>query len=615
MEMEDIWILGKGNTAADELSFSCGASTRTCRSDRVSLKMRMRDAFSQYYAGELEGSYDSPDRMVINAYFEVGQSGGGFRWWWRKLFGGDEKLDDDHIRKMAGEFSRRLRGYCKSKAIPVIYCEAGARKHELAETLLPEDPKFRGIFAVLVARAPAPVWEVLHTEEGKIFEVRRKQDEHGRWPYVNHYYFQILDKEWGHVCVRMSGYPPFGAQVIVNGHEWLECTARRSQFDYRKVGNSFVEGSDFLQLHRRARELMGKKASSTLRALCDRWLYSSCACFAISLKDQKKSSFRYTYSSFQLEFSRNLCFKRGALLDEIYQKVIERTRASLSIKKLKTIFGARHRPHRRLPEPGFGSSGPQRKKKRGRRVAEVSKEVRELGPQYDLTVFTVRWGKLSLKIYDKGSGMLRVEAIAHNVKALGCRKKIENLPEQLSILEGMLRRFLATLQAAHSAFLDAGAFVRFVEPTKRGSRRLAGIDLNKGRMCAVIEGVSALATKPEGFKISDVVEQVAPRITAKMLRGKRRYGVRQAAYDLAKLRGKKVVHKIKDTRRYEIRPEGMRTLSAYVMLREKVLKPMMAGARGTRMGRPPKNIHPIDTHYLAMQRELLAAFKAMGLAS
>ena len=45
----------------------------------------MPDALSEHYADLLEGSYDCVDRLVLNAYFRMGHSGGGFRTWWQKL--------------------------------------------------------------------------------------------------------------------------------------------------------------------------------------------------------------------------------------------------------------------------------------------------------------------------------------------------------------------------------------------------------------------------------------------------------------------------------------------------------------------------------------------------
>jgi hypothetical protein len=44
-------------------------------------------------------------------------------------------------------------------------------------------------------------------------------------PYVNHYSFHILDPDWGHLTIKISGHPPFPAQVILNGHEYVACQA------------------------------------------------------------------------------------------------------------------------------------------------------------------------------------------------------------------------------------------------------------------------------------------------------------------------------------------------------------------------------------------------------
>ena len=76
---------------------------------------------------------------------------------------------------------------------------------------------------------------------------------------------------------------------------------------------------------------------------------------------------------------------------------------------------------------------------------------------------------------------------------------------------GDAERFLASLQAAHVAFLDGGQFERWAEPSQRGNRRLAGLDLNKARNRTVIAALSGLATQPEGFTSADLAEAVRGR--------------------------------------------------------------------------------------------------------
>ena len=41
------------------------------------LGMIASDEFSQYYAELLQGTYDCVDRIVLNAFYPLGQTGGG----------------------------------------------------------------------------------------------------------------------------------------------------------------------------------------------------------------------------------------------------------------------------------------------------------------------------------------------------------------------------------------------------------------------------------------------------------------------------------------------------------------------------------------------------------
>lgn len=118
------------------------------------------DSLTLAGADLLTGQYGGVDRIIWNAYFPLGCRPGGFRTWWRDHFGNDNDLDNTHLMRWAGRFSRRLRGWAQKNNIPVIDCAAGERKHDLAEQYLPTDPSQTGIFLVLVHRAPAPVWDV-----------------------------------------------------------------------------------------------------------------------------------------------------------------------------------------------------------------------------------------------------------------------------------------------------------------------------------------------------------------------------------------------------------------------------------------------------------------------
>jgi hypothetical protein len=183
----------------------------------------MDDALSARYDDLLTGSYDCVDRIVLNAYHQFAYSPGGFRTWWRLLYGSDENLDNTHLMRMAGRFARRVRGWAKANDVPVIDAKAGERKHLIAEEYLATHSVGVGVFMVLVARAPATVWKVTKSRTGVIVSLEKKRE------YVNHYSFHIRDPDWGHVTIKMSGHPPFGAMVMLNGHEYVACAGMCSR--------------------------------------------------------------------------------------------------------------------------------------------------------------------------------------------------------------------------------------------------------------------------------------------------------------------------------------------------------------------------------------------------
>nr|VFJ70137.1 MAG: hypothetical protein BECKDK2373B_GA0170837_12681 [Candidatus Kentron sp. DK] len=522
--------------------------------------MQQPDQFSSYHDELLDGRYDCVDRLVLNGYFPLGQQGGGFRFWWRQLTGSDDTLDQEHLLRMAGRFSRRVHTWAHKHDVPIIHCVPGERKHELAEKYLPQDPNFQGLFLILVAKAPALAWDVKCNAKG-VPHLECKNP----WPYVNHYHFHIIDSEWGHLTIKMSGHPPFGIQVMVNGHEWVERQARKQTISIEKEGNCFTGGS-FQALDRVADTLCEEHAIGRLTEVCDRWVYSSCLCFALDLDEQQRSNFRYRYSAFQIEFSRNLLFTRGTTLDAVFQGLIDRTRRYLDVPKLRTIFGYRHRPHQRH----------KNKKPRISRVLDTS--------THDLTVFKVHFGLLTLKIYDKGGRILRIEVIAHNVKWLRCGKVIEKLPIMLAKLQRMVIDFLDVVQAANYNYLPDGIIDSLVEPTIRGARRLAGVDLQKPRMRTVTEAILTLAPKPDGFTMADLATKVSNLLPDKDTT----YTSRHAAYDFSKLRGKNLVERVEGSRHYRVLPKGIRILAGMLTLREKVIKPVIAGLGKPRVGRPLK---------------------------
>lgn len=546
----------------------------------------MADRLSALYHDLLDGTYDCVDRIVLNGYFRPGHTAGGFRVWWRHLTGSDATLDNTHLMRMAGRFSRRVRAYAKAHRIPVIDCRVDERKHELAEQYLETTTVMEGVFLILVGKAQAPVWDV----SGK-HHLERKRP----LPYVNHYSFHILDRDWGHLTIKISGHPPFPAQVILNGHEWVACHARQTGIRFTKEGNCFTHISDLTGFARIADTLSDERTIGRLREACERWIYSACLCFALDRDEQHRSGFRYQYSNYQLEYSRNLVFTVGGRMDQVFQALIDRTRRRMDLRTVKTILGYRRRPRYR----------PRRGKK------QPTWDVTVERPVYDLTIFKLHGGGLTLKIYTKGERVLRLEAMAHNTHALGRRRALAEFPPLVLELKTVLERFVDALACIDRCFIGGEILDTLPLPSQVGRTTVGGIDLNKPRMRWVAEAVLALAISPRGFLASELAQQVQ-RLGG---RAASTYTPRRAGYDLKKLRGKGLVDRIEGTRRYEAGASGLRTLATVTVLRTQVIQPLLAAAHSTRGARRAQNPSSLDRHYEALRTGMHSLFGELGIAA
>jgi len=145
--------------------------------------------------------------------------------WWNQLFS-NTALTEERLRKLAGDFARRVQAYAHKHKIALRYCAQGKktstpkrqnfrpRRSALSEGCLPYSwPKHRGWF-----------WQAKNNREGKVV-VRRPKS----WRWFITIIFHIVDPEWGHVTIRMSGHPPFGLQISLNGHEWVQRQARKTK--------------------------------------------------------------------------------------------------------------------------------------------------------------------------------------------------------------------------------------------------------------------------------------------------------------------------------------------------------------------------------------------------
>ena len=133
--------------------------------------------------------------------------------------------------------------------------------------------------------------------------------------------------------------------------------------------------------------------------------------------------------------------------------------------------------------------------------------------------------------------------------------------------------------------------------------------MNQPRIRAALAAVLALAPSPDGFTVAEM----AAKVHAMTGQTHATYNVRQAAYDLRKLRAKQLVAKPARTRRYYLpgparpdhlgaaHPPGPRHC------------PILAGVKIRRHDHVPARLTPIDQDYEHLRTDMATLFRHLGI--
>jgi hypothetical protein len=205
--------------------------------------------------------------------------------------------------------------------------------------------------------------------------------------------------------------------------------------------------------------------------------------------------------------------------------------------------------------------------------------------------------------------VLRFEATAHNTKDLKVGRALDKFTDIVTTLGGIAERFCTAIDCVDIGFLSDGVLDDLPRPSQLGAVRVGGIDPNKPRIHAALAAVLALATAPGGFTVGQLAAKVHT------MTGHTDYTIRQAAYDLRKLRAKRLVDKPGRSRRYQLPEHATRTITALLSLRDHVIAPILAGVRSPRMGRKPKTWTTIDRDYEQIRINMQTLLDHLGLTT
>jgi len=124
-----------------------------------------------------------------------------------------------------------------------------------------------------------------------------------------------------------------------------------------------------------------------------------------------------------------------------------------------------------------------------------------------------------------------------------------------------------------------------------------------------MQALLALSPNPAGFTSSELAAKVARVLDDEG------YSPGRAAYDLRKFRCKGLAAMIPRSRRYRVDPASLRAMAALLLLRDKVVCPLLAAASSSCTPPAPRISSILDQRYAAVHQEMRSLFTTVGIAA
>jgi hypothetical protein len=319
-----------------------------------------------------------------------------------------------------------------------------------------------------------------------------------------HYYFYFMDADLGLVYLRVPTWCPFRLQFYCNGHGWLARHLTAEGIGHSMADNAFVRIDDW----QRAQELADALSPDLLHRILDG--YAAQCCPVSEVFGQT-----YHWSLMQVEYATDLVFRSTATLGPLYEQLVRQSVLSVKAEQVASFLGRQVTPQL----------------------------AQEIGSQFSTriegTCIKHRFGKASIKMYDKCGIVLRIETTTNDVSFFKHHRKVEHrerpptrelasvkksiysLIDLRGILLGCNRRYLSHLSALDDFSAGVRALDRLTKPHKVEEKLVKGINFFEPGDSALLHALQNPRVNIAGIRRGDLLpdlEMFSPNRLSRQLR-------------------------------------------------------------------------------------------------
>jgi hypothetical protein len=361
-----------------------------------------------------------------------------------------------------------------------------------------------------------------------------------------HYYFYFMDVAFGLIYLRVPTWSPFRLQFYCNGHSWLAHKLSAEGIGYTMADNAFTRIDDWS----RAQDLADTLSPDQLHRTLDR--YAARCCPVSDVFGQS-----YHWSLMQLEYATDLAFRSTATLGPLYEQLVRQSVLSVKAEQIASFLG--------------------------RQITPLL--AQEIGSQFSTriagTCIKHRFGKCSIKMYDKMGIVLRIETTTNDVSFFKHHRKVEHregpatralapvkksiysLIDLREILLGCNRRYLAHLSALDDFSAGVRALDRLTKPRDVDGKTVKGINFFEPGDSALLHALQNPRVNIAGIRRGDLLPDLGMFSATRLSRQLRRL------LDIG------VIKRVTGTYRYYLTKAGRAAAAAAGRLTQGVIIPGM----------------------------------------
>jgi hypothetical protein len=461
------------------------------------------------------------------------------------------------LGQIGDDFKERLLQFAKQTGLTIATFEKRQRKDDVATELRSKFTGLEGVYMAGVAQEKSNSFKGA-TKRGAM----AAEPSHGK-PYdrsfnytrqsvfVNHYYFYLVDEDFGPAFIKVCTYGPFGIRVCLNGHEWAKRQLNMLGVAYEALDNGFKSCAD----PGRLQALCDALGPDEIMQFAKKWL----ARLPLPLTaEDRASGYDYRFSIWEAEVSRTQVFTNPVHGREFFEEVI---RENLDIRRPDRVSLVFDRTIIKTTPGRF------------------STRKFEAGVHPSLHF---EYKSCHVKQYFKENQALRTETTINNTDDFYIGKDISHLSELRKIGTDINRRLLEVERVSQACTLAQSTVESITHATVTSDgQRVPALRFGDSRVKALWQGLSDFAAKSAGLTLMCHLVQGFRNATLRAHVGSligpdAKYEASQMTYDLRRLKRKGLVERIGKSHRYRLTALGLRAAHFFSKVDSRLFKPASA---------------------------------------